>query len=100
MRLRIVSLVVLSTVVGCSGPKPAPAIEQARGTARIAIGQLPEIDTEAVLGHTRVLASDDFEGRAPGTRGEERTVQYLVDQLKKMGLKPGNTDGTYVQKVP
>ena len=40
------------------------------------------------------------EGRAPGTKGEELTVQYLETELKKLGLKPGNTDGTYIQKVP
>jgi Zn-dependent M28 family amino/carboxypeptidase len=47
-----------------------------------------------------VLASDQYEGRAPGTKGEELTVTYLSDQFRKMGLKPGNTDGTYVQNVP
>jgi Zn-dependent M28 family amino/carboxypeptidase len=47
-----------------------------------------------------MLSSDEFEGRAPGTRGEELSVNYLVDQFKKVGLKPGNTDGTYIQKVP
>jgi len=61
---------------------------------------LPAIDGAAVLEHTRVLASDAFEGRAPGTKGEELTVAYLVDQLKKIGLQPGNPDGTWVQKVP
>jgi len=64
------------------------------------LAQLPKIDAAAVLAHTKVLASDDYEGRAPGTRGEERTVAYLVEQFKKMGLPPGNTDGTYIQKVP
>ena len=54
----------------------------------------------AVLAHTKVLSSDEFEGRAPGTPGEQRTVEYLIDQFTKIGLKPGNTDGTYVQKVP
>jgi Zn-dependent M28 family amino/carboxypeptidase len=72
----------------CSETKPVP------------IGQLPDVDTNAVLAHTKVLSSDEFEGRAPGTVGEERTVAYLVDQFTKAGLKPGNTDGTYVQKVP
>ena len=61
---------------------------------------LPGIDGAAVLEHTRVLASDAFEGRAPGTKGEELTVAYLVGQLKKNGLRPGNPDGTWVQKVP
>ncbi len=54
----------------------------------------------AVLAHTKTLSSDEFEGRAPGSKGEELTVNYLIDQFKKTGLKPGNTDGTYVQKVP
>ncbi len=64
------------------------------------IGQLPDVDGAGLLAHTRVLSSDEFEGRLPGTRGEERTVSYLVDQFKKAGLKPGNTDGTFIQKVP
>jgi Zn-dependent M28 family amino/carboxypeptidase len=61
---------------------------------------LPAIDPAAVLGHVKVLASDAFEGRAPGTPGEEKTVAYLVDAFKALGLTPGNPDGTYVQKVP
>jgi len=58
------------------------------------------IDGNAVLEHTKVLASDAFEGRAPGTKGEELTVAYLVEQLRKIGLQPGNPDGTWVQKLP
>jgi len=53
-----------------------------------------------VLAHTKVLSSDQFEGRAPGTKGEELTAGYLVDEFRRIGLKPGNTDGTFVQKVP
>jgi Zn-dependent M28 family amino/carboxypeptidase len=64
------------------------------------LSQLPDIDTNALLQHVKVLSSDEFEGRAPGSKGEELTVAYLVDQFKKIGLKPGNTDGTYIQKVP
>jgi len=52
------------------------------------------------MAHTRVLSSDQYEGRAPGSKGEELTVAYLIDQFQKMGLKPGNPDGAYVQKVP
>ncbi len=47
----------------------------------------------------RILASDEFEGRKPGTPGEDRTVGYLIEQFKKLGLKPGNGE-TYVQQVP
>ncbi len=60
----------------------------------------PAIDGKAVLEHTKVLASDAFEGRAPGTKGEELTVAYLVEQLRKIGLQPGNPDGSWVQTVP
>lgn len=55
---------------------------------------------EDVLAHIKVLASDAFEGRGPGTPGEDKTVAYLVDTFKAMGLKPGNPDGTFVQEVP
>ena len=61
---------------------------------------LESINSEDLLRHTRVLASDEYEGRAPGTRGEELSVKYLTEQFQKLGLKPGNPDGSYVQKVP
>jgi len=61
---------------------------------------LNSITANGLLNHIRVLSSDEYEGRAPGTKGEELTVRYLIGQFSKLGLKPGNPDGTYVQKVP
>ncbi|MDP7472597.1 MAG: hypothetical protein QGI02_09620, partial [Vicinamibacterales bacterium] len=58
------------------------------------------IAAESLMEHIRVLASDEFEGRAPGSAGEARTVAYLTDQFQQLGLAPGNPDGTYVQAVP
>jgi Zn-dependent M28 family amino/carboxypeptidase len=58
------------------------------------------IRSEDLLRHIKVLASDDFEGRGPGTRGEDISVRYLVEQFKNTGLKPGHPDGTFIQKVP
>jgi Zn-dependent M28 family amino/carboxypeptidase len=58
------------------------------------------INTADLMRHINVLASDEYEGRGPGTKGEELTVNYLTEQFKRMGLKPGNPDGTYIQKVP
>ncbi len=55
---------------------------------------------EDVLADIKTLASDAFEGRGPGTPGEEKTVAFLIDRFKAMGLKPGNPDGRYVQDVP
>jgi Zn-dependent M28 family amino/carboxypeptidase len=58
------------------------------------------ISAASILARTRVLSSDEFEGRAPGSAGEEKTVAYLVGEFKKLGLQPGNPDGTYLQNVP
>jgi len=59
---------------------------------------LEAITPDGMLAHIKVLASDEFEGRAPGTKGEELSVNYITDQFKQIGLKPGNPDGTYTQK--
>src|SRR5437763_13634547 len=53
-----------------------------------------------LLKHIKVLASDEFEGRAPGSKGEELSVKYISEQFKALGLKPGNPNGTYTQEVP
>lgn len=49
--------------------------------------------------HVRVLASDEFQGRKPFTTGEERTLEYLQEQFKQLGLQPGN-GASYLQEVP
>ena len=61
---------------------------------------LAKINGAALLADIRVLSSDAFEGRAPGSRGEERTVAYLVRRFRELGLEPGNPDGSYLQTVP
>ena len=57
------------------------------------------ITPAALLAHIKILASDEFGGRGPDSPGEQKTVAYLIEQAKKMGLKPGNPDGTYTQNV-
>jgi len=61
---------------------------------------LETIDAAGLLEHIKVLGSDKFEGRAPGTAGENLSVEYITEQFKKLGLKPGNPNGTYIQEVP
>ncbi len=58
------------------------------------------INADNLSRHVRVLASDEFEGRAPATRGEEKTVAYIVDELKRAGVRPGGEQGTWTQDVP
>ncbi len=48
---------------------------------------------------TRTLSDDSFEGRAPGTAGEEKTLAFLVEQFAAAGLTPGN-EGSWFQDVP
>jgi Zn-dependent M28 family amino/carboxypeptidase len=61
---------------------------------------VPKIDGAALLEQITTLASDEFEGRAPGTRGEVMTIDYLEQQFRQLGLEPGNPDGSYLQEVP
>ena len=58
------------------------------------------ITASDLLKHIKVLASDEFEGRAPGSKGEELSVKYISEQFKALGLKPGNPNGSYTQEVP
>ncbi len=58
-----------------------------------------QITAEDLAQHISVLASDAFEGRKPGTAGEDATVEYLTTQFKALGLAPGSPDGSYVQPV-
>src|SRR3954466_12470519 len=58
------------------------------------------ISAASLLARTRTLASDAFEGRGPGTPGEQKTVAYIEAEFRKLGLKPGNPNGTYIQETP
>jgi Zn-dependent M28 family amino/carboxypeptidase len=85
--------------VSCGVSSPSSSAP-ASASQHTPIGQLPSIDNDALLAHTKILSSDEYEGRAPGTKGEILSVAYIADQFKRAGLRPGNTDGTYFQKVP
>jgi len=59
-----------------------------------------EVDPTRLTETVGTLSSDLFEGRAPGTRGEDRTLGYLVARFRGLGLEPAGPDGQWVQKVP
>lgn len=61
---------------------------------------LRSMSGDRLLKDIQTLASDEFEGRAPGSHGEALTVNYLVDRFRHARLRPGNPDGTFVQRVP
>lgn len=58
------------------------------------------ITAESLIEPIKVLSSDEFQGRGTGTEGEEKTVDYLVEQFKDYGLKGGAPDSGFVQDVP
>ena len=60
---------------------------------------LDSITAEDLAKDTQILASDEFEGRAPASEGETRTVNFLRDEFQKIGLKPGNGE-SYFQEIP
>ena len=76
----LLAFILLAGLLGsaCASEPSAPPAGEAPGptpsVARTPIGELPEIDVDAVMAHTRVLSSDQYEGRAPGSKGEELTA--------------------------
>ena len=56
------------------------------------------INTDDLKKHIKILASDEFEGRLPTTVGEQKTLDYLVNEFKQLGYLPGNGD-SYLQPV-
>lgn len=86
IRILIFSLPVLF-FLGCANPS-----EGDKNTAEL-------IDPAGLVKHIQVLSSDEFEGRAPSSPGEEKTIDYLAEQFKALGVQPGNGD-SYFQEVP
>ncbi|MFQ5691341.1 MAG: M28 family metallopeptidase [Gemmatimonadota bacterium] len=60
---------------------------------------LDTISADDLAAHIQVLASDEFEGRAPASPGEDKTIEYVKGQFERIGLEPGNGD-SYFQEVP
>lgn len=67
-----------------------------RGEIVTALGTFTPQDLAARI---QILAADSFEGRAPSSAGEEKTVQFLRAEFERLGLKPGNGE-SYFQEVP
>lgn len=67
--------------------------------ATASVPAAPQISVETLRDVTTRLASDEFEGRAPGTAGEQMTVDLLVERFRAAGLQPGN-NGSWTQDVP
>ncbi|MCE3283941.1 MAG: hypothetical protein K0R70_197 [Steroidobacteraceae bacterium] len=91
-RVTHVLVVVATTVALLPSATAGGAAESLERTSPVSVERLAAV--------TKTLASDEFEGRAPGTPGESRTLEYLVAQFKDAGLEPAGPDGSYTQAVP
>ena len=66
----------------------------------VAAAPAPHVSTQRMSEIARTLASDEFQGRAPGTPGEDKTIPYLIEQFKAAGLEPAGENGGWTQAVP
>lgn len=81
----------------------APLLAVTMLTAPLAAAQgtdATQIDENQIEQIVRTLSSDQFEGRAPGTPGEDKTIGYLIGRFEALGLEPGGVDNTWTQPVP
>ncbi|MDZ7717810.1 MAG: M28 family peptidase [Balneolaceae bacterium] len=81
------TLILSFFLAGCQS---SPNIEEAAQT----------ITQETLMNHIETLSSNEYEGRATASEGEEKTVNYLVNELESIGVEPGMDDGSYVQEFP
>jgi Zn-dependent M28 family amino/carboxypeptidase len=94
-------------LAACQTPPPPPLLTvftqegpEADGSAAHRPGDATSISTERMSEITRVLASNEFQGRSMGTAGEKMTIAYLIEQFRSAGLEPGGENGGWTQKVP
>ena len=93
-------ILTLTVVVGLSG---CSEVEKSFNNDQIITSSYEKptsIDSQRLSNIVKVLASDEFEGRAPGGPGEAKTIEFLIDQFQSLGLEPGGTDGTWTHAVP
>ncbi|PSR54920.1 peptidase M28 [Adhaeribacter arboris] len=99
-KIFLLTIAGLPLLFSCSENNRQPTAETNTAITEAIQPALTSFTADAILKHTKVLASDAYEGRAPGTKGEDSTVAYLTRQFKQLGLAPGNPNGTYIQDVP
>jgi hypothetical protein len=94
MLTRKLLAVTFAALIVAGGGRPGDPTETGRGADPLSL-----LTEEVLHEHISVLASDEFEGRAPASRGEELTIDYLANQLRDAGVWPGNGD-SFFQRVP
>ncbi|WP_233348657.1 M20/M25/M40 family metallo-hydrolase [Henriciella algicola] len=100
IRTLISTIGMAALIAACSQPANEPESESAATPQPdAATAEAAAVSTENLSEIVRVLASDEFEGRAPGTPGETKTVEYLIEKFEEIGLEPGGRDGGWTDPV-
>lgn len=89
-------------LTACGGDRPATdtGADTSTDTAAATHEFSPEITEADFREMTRTLSSDEFEGRAPGSPGGEKTVEYISAQFERIGLQPAGDNDSWYQTVP
>ena len=90
------STLLLTLPLACAIPATATSAAPKKPAAA---QSAPAISAETMKRLVKELSSDAFEGRAPGSAGEQKTLDLLVAEFSRLGLKPGN-QGSWFQSVP
>src|SRR4029079_19530917 len=91
---------LLTLVLGACASAPPPLFPADHNGPPEIPAPVVQISPERMSEITRVLASDEFQGRSMGGPGEEKTVAYLTEQFKAAGREPGGENGGWTQTVP
>jgi len=79
----------IATITSCTQPKTT--VDEQDGLAAFS--------KDSLISHIVTLSSNEFKGRRPFTIGETKTITFLQNTFKGMGLEPGN-GSSYLQEVP
>jgi membrane dipeptidase len=91
-------LLLLAVLIPLTLPSAADA-GAGPGAAKRAVPKIVP-DAARVMAHVRFLASDELKGRKSGTPEYRKAAEYVADEMRKAGLRPGGDDGTWFQEVP
>ena len=94
--LPVLAGLLVSACVPIANETPLPATQ---ATPEPAKPTAASISVETLKDVTKTLSDDSFEGRAPATPAEAKTIAYISDLFQKAGLQPGNK-GSWYQDVP
>ena len=93
----VLAVVLAAGCAPAAEEEPAEPGQPAVDLTAVAEEAARVVDAELLRSHVATLSADDFEGRGPGSPGDEKTQQYLIEQMQALGLEPGGPGGQWRQ---